>query len=78
MKSFKSFSIPIIEGTVSIWSGALRRKPQAYADGFIDKWKNGKKMTLINDKGYVELKKDLLDSGQDIPTSQVNTEDWKF
>ena len=59
MKSFKSFSIPIIEGTVSIWSGALRRKPQAYADGFIEKWKNGEQMKLTDDKGFVELKKDL-------------------
>ena len=59
MKSFKSFSIPITEGTVPIWSGALRRKPQAYADGFIGMWKNGETMKLTNDKGFVVLKKDL-------------------
>ena len=59
MKSFKDFSTnTITEGTVSIWSGALRRKPKAYADGFISMWKNGEKMKLTNDKGYVELKKD--------------------
>jgi hypothetical protein len=25
-----------------------------------------------------QAQKDLVDSGQEIPTSQVNTEDWKF
>ncbi len=60
MKSFKSFTTTTItEGTVPIWSGAIRRKPKAYADGFIEKWKNGDKLKLTNDKGYVELKKDL-------------------
>jgi hypothetical protein len=25
-----------------------------------------------------QAQQNLVDSGQDIPTSQVNTEDWKF
>ena len=55
MKSFQTF---ISESTVPIWSGAIRRKPQAYADGFVELWKSGHKFALKNDKGFVKLKQD--------------------
>jgi len=53
MKNFKSF---ISESSVPIWSGAIRRKPQAYVDGFLDLWKTGHKFALKGGKGYVTLK----------------------
>ena len=55
MKSFQTF---ISESTVPIWSGAIRRKPQAYADGFIELWKSGHLFQLKSGKGYVTLKQD--------------------
>ena len=63
MKSFKSFSnlhkqVDILEG--SLWGDAIKRKPDAYAEPFLDMWKDPNTFFKREDEiGTIQLKYDL-------------------
>ena len=63
MQSFKSFSnlhkqVDILEG--SLWGDAIKRKPDAYAEPFLDMWKDPNTFFKREDEiGTIQLKYDL-------------------